>query len=105
MTIIAWCVFTLAALLEVGGDAVVRSGLRGHKFLLILAGFLMLGCYGLVVNMVKWDFSKLLGVYVVFFAIISILFGHFVWKETIPTLTWLGLLLIASGGLFIQFSK
>jgi len=105
MAILAWMIFSLAALLEVGGDAVVRGGLRGHKYILILMGFVMLGCYGIVVNTVRWDFSKLLGVYVAFFAVISVLFGHFVWKESIPPATWLGLLLIVSGGLVIQFGS
>jgi small multidrug resistance family-3 protein len=105
MTLFAWMIFTLAALLEVGGDAVVRGGLRGHKYSLIMTGFVMLGCYGIVVNTMKWDFSKLLGVYVAFFAVISVLFGHFVWKESIPPATWLGLLLIVSGGLVIQFGS
>ena len=77
MTLAAWLCFVLAAVLEVGGDAMVRTGLRKGAILYISAGFLVLGCYGLMVNMVKWDFSKLLGVYVAFFALISILAGRF----------------------------
>ena len=69
----AWLIFTGAAILEVGGDAVVRKGLRGSGLIVIMIGFAMLGCYGVVVNMVKWDFSKLLGVYVAVFALVSIL--------------------------------
>ncbi len=103
MTYIAWAVFISAAILEVGGDAVVRKGLRGSGFLFIMAGFAMLGCYGAVVNMVKWDFSRLLGVYVAVFAAISILFGRFVFKETISSATWIGLAVIICGGLIIQF--
>ncbi len=91
MTSAAWLVFIAAAVLEVGGDAVVRKGLRGSGLIIIMIGFVMLGCYGVVVNMVKWDFSKLLGVYVAIFALISILFGRFVFKENIPTATWIGL--------------
>jgi len=100
---LAWLVFIGAALLEVGGDAVVRKGLRGSSLLIILAGFATLGCYGIVVNMVKWDFSKLLGVYVAVFALVSILFGRFVFKETIPVATWIGLAVIIGGGMIIQF--
>ena len=103
MTYLAWLVFIFAAVLEVGGDAVVRKGLRGSGLMLILAGFVMLGCYGLVVNMVKWDFSKLLGVYVAVFALISLLFGRFVFKEAIPASTWIGLTVIMAGGMIIQF--
>jgi drug/metabolite transporter superfamily protein YnfA len=103
MTYLAWLIFIGAAILEVGGDAVVRKGLRGSGLIIIMIGFAMLGCYGVVVNMVKWDFSKLLGVYVAIFALISILFGRFVFKENIPAATWIGLCVIMCGGMIIQF--
>ena len=100
---LAWLVFLISALLEVGGDAMVRKGLRGAGLAFILLGMLMLGGYGILVNTVKWDFSKLLGVYVAVFAAVSVLFGMIVFKETIPLSTWIGLGLIISGGLVIQF--
>jgi drug/metabolite transporter superfamily protein YnfA len=103
LTYIAWLIFIAAAVLEVGGDAVVRKGLRGSGLAIIMTGFAMLGSYGVVVNMVKWDFSRLLGVYVAVFALISILFGRFVFKETIPIATWVGLTVIVGGGMIIQF--
>jgi len=103
MTPLAWLVFIAAAILEVGGDAVVRKGLRGSGLIIIMTGFIMLGCYGVVVNMVRWDFSKLLGVYVAIFALVSILFGRFVFKEIIPAATWIGLCVILCGGMIIQF--
>jgi len=103
MNFLTWIVFALAALLEVGGDAAMRRGLRGGGWAFILAGFGVLGAYGLVVNTVKWDFSKLLGVYVAVFALVSVLFGQVVFRETIPPATWVGLGLIVVGGLVIQF--
>jgi small multidrug resistance family-3 protein len=103
MTFIAWLIFLTAAVLEVGGDAVIRKGLRGSTPGLIVTGFVMLGVYGLVVNMVKWDFSRLLGVYVAVFAAVSVLAGRFVFRENVSTSTWLGLALIIAGGLVIQF--
>jgi small multidrug resistance family-3 protein len=102
MTTLAWLLFVAAALLEVAGDAAIRKGLRGSMIWFIVAGFLMLGCYGMVVNMVKWDFARLLGVYVAIFAVISVLAGRFVFKETIPISTWLGLAFIITGGAVIQ---
>ncbi len=102
-TYLAWLVFVGAAILEVGGDAVVRKGLRGSSLTIILTGCATLGCYGVVVNIVKWDFSKLLGVYVAVFAVISILFGRFVFRETIPNSTWIGLMVIVCGAMIIQF--
>ena len=105
MNTIAWLVFVAAALLEVGGDASIRRGLRGGGLAFIIAGCVALGCYGLVVNSVKWDFSRLIGVYVGFFALVSILVGRAVFKESIPSTTWLGLALILVGGMVIQFGQ
>ena len=65
----------------------------------------MLGAYGLVVNLVKWDFSKLFGVYVAIFALISVLAGHFLFEEIVPVSTWVGLGIIVAGGLVIQFGS
>ena len=103
MTPFAWLIFIGAAILEVGGDAMIRKGLQKTSFAFIISGIMVLGCYGLVVNIVKWDFSKLLGVYVAIFAIISVLFGLFVFKENVPVSTWVGLALIVCGGMVIQF--
>jgi len=105
MNVIAWLIFIAAALLEVGGDAAVRRGLRGGGMAFIIAGFVVLGCYGLVVNSVKWDFSRLIGVYVGFFALVSVLVGRIAFKESIPSTTWIGLVLIIVGGMVIQFGQ
>ena len=102
MTLFAWIVFFAAAILEVGGDAVIRRGLRGGIVWFIVLGFVTLGCYGVVVNTVKWDFSRLLGVYVAVFAVVSVLTGRFVFKETVPPTTWIGLAIIVVGGAVIQ---
>ncbi|MDA8172969.1 MAG: SMR family transporter [Nitrospiraceae bacterium] len=101
----AWLIFVLAAIFEVGGDAVVRQGLRTRGLILVVLGMVVLGFYGLTVNMVKWDFSRLLGVYVGVFAVVSVLFGRFVFRENIPVPTWAGLGLVVAGGLVIQFGK
>ena len=77
--------------------------LRGSGWAVIAAGCVVLACYGLMVNTVKWDFSKLLGVYVAVFAVVSVLCGLLAFKETVPISTWLGLGLIVVGGLVIQF--
>lgn len=103
MSPIAWLVFIGAAILEVGGDAMIRKGLQKTNLAFIISGAVVLSCYGLAVNIVKWDFSKLLGVYVAFFALISVLFGVFVFKENVPVSTWAGLVLIVGGGMIIQF--
>jgi small multidrug resistance family-3 protein len=103
MPFAAWLVFLGSALLEVGGDAAVRRGLRGSSVGIILFGALMLACYGLLVNMVRWDLSRLLGVYVSVFALVSVMCGRFVFGESVPYSTWAGLAIIVAGGLVIQF--
>jgi small multidrug resistance family-3 protein len=94
-----------AALLEVGGDAVVRQGLRGRNVLLIVLGCVVLAGYGLIVNTLRWDFSRLLGVYVAVFAVVSLLWGRFLFKEDVPASSWAGLGLIVAGGLVIYFGR
>jgi drug/metabolite transporter superfamily protein YnfA len=96
-------VLVLAALFEVGGDALIRAGLRGKGLLFIVIGFCILGSYGLVLNQVAIDFSKLLGVYVGLFALVSILFGKFLFSESIAPSTWLGLGVVLLGSLIIQW--
>jgi drug/metabolite transporter superfamily protein YnfA len=94
-----------AALLEVGGDAVVRQGLRGGNILLVVVGCMVLAGYGLMVNTLRWDFSRLLGVYVAVFAVVSLLWGRFLFREDVPISSWAGLALIVTGGLVIYFGQ
>jgi len=95
-------VLIAAAALEVAGDAVIRKGLRGSGVLLIVAGFLVLGSYGVVVNVLRLDFSKLLGVYVGVFAAVSVLAGWSIFGDEVPRTTWWGLALIVAGSAVIQ---
>jgi drug/metabolite transporter superfamily protein YnfA len=92
-----------AAVLEVAGDAVIRKGMRGSGMLMIALGFVMLGTYGVLVNLASWDFSQLLGVYVAVFATVAVLFGRFFFSEVIPASTWVGLMIIIAGAAVIQF--
>jgi small multidrug resistance family-3 protein len=96
-------VLTLAAALEVAGDATIRKGLRGSGVVLVALGFLVLGSYGVVVNLVNLDFSRLLGVYVGVFAVVSVLAGRFVFHDRVSTSTWLGLAVVLLGSLIIQY--
>ena len=64
-------VLVLAALLEAGGDAIVRTGLRaagtGVRIVLLLSGGAVLLSYGVLVNAPAADFGRLLGIYVALF--------------------------------------
>jgi len=70
----------VAAILEAGGDALVRAGLRTPVLLtrvaLFALGGLVLFSYGYVVNAPAWDFGRLLGIYVVFFFVIAQILRH-----------------------------
>jgi small multidrug resistance family-3 protein len=103
MTLFIPLMLLAAAFLEVGGDAVIRLGLRGSRPALVVLGMVLLGLYGVAVNQVRWDFGRLLGVYVAVFAAVSVLAGRFVFGEHAPFSTWLGLALILSGGAVMQF--
>jgi drug/metabolite transporter superfamily protein YnfA len=100
----AYLILVLAAVLEAGGDALVRVGL--HSPSLKRIGFFVLGgavlfAYGVVVNSPPWDFGKLLGVYVTLFFLVAqvinlVFFGV---RPDLPVL--LGGALIICGGLVI----
>lgn len=103
--LIAFAVLIVAAILEVSGDAFVRRGLRGRSFMYIMFGFAIVALYAVVVNLLPWEFSRILGVYVAVFAFISVLVGHFVFREGVSISTRVGLALIAAGALVIQFGQ
>jgi small multidrug resistance family-3 protein len=98
-------VYLLAAVLEVAGDALIRKGMRGSGLALIAAGFAVLGSYGVVVNLLNVDFSRLLGAYVGVFAVVSVLIGRFAFQEAVPGSTWLGLGVILCGSLIIHLGR
>jgi small multidrug resistance family-3 protein len=96
-------VMLVAAVLEVGGDAMIRAGLRSRGWLLVALGALVLGAYGVVLNLLPIDFSKLLGAYVAFFALASVAFGRIAFHEQISTSTWIGVAVVFAGSAIIQY--
>jgi small multidrug resistance family-3 protein len=96
-------VMLAAAIFEVGGDAMIRAGMRGYGWLLGGLGVATLGAYGIVVNLLGIDFSKLLASYVAFFAIVSVAFGRLLFAEEVPGSTWAGLGVILLGSAIVQF--
>jgi small multidrug resistance family-3 protein len=92
-----------AAVLEVAGDAVIRSGMRGRGLFLVIVGFVVLGSYGVIVNLLELDFGRLLGAYVGFFTVTAILCGRLFFGERVALTTWIGLSMVLAGSLVIQF--
>lgn len=98
-------VFIGAAILEVGGDALVRKGMRGGGLALAALGFVVLGSYGVLVNLLDIDFSRLLGAYVGVFAVVSVLAGRLLFRDQVPASTWAGLAVILGGSLIIHLGR
>lgn len=105
----ASAVLALAAFLEAWGDSFFqvsfyRSAGVG-RFLTFLAGVTVLAAYGSMVNVPRWDFGKLLGVYVVLFFLMAQLLAkvRFGQSPTVPI--YAGGTLIVAGGLVIAFWK
>ena len=102
-------ILLVAALLETGGDAIVRNGLKAptsfSRIGFFLVGALVLFAYGYVVNAPPWDFGKLLGVYVVFFFIAAQLISFFLFhtRPSLPTL--IGGAFIVVGGVIISIGN
>ncbi len=102
-------ILVLAASLEAGGDALMRSGLHatgwGGRLGLFSCAALVLFLYGWTVNAPPWSFGRLLGLYVVFFFLIAQLVAWLFFKEAPSLALMLGGSLIVAGGLVIALGR
>jgi small multidrug resistance family-3 protein len=98
-------ILILAAGLESGGDALIRLGLKTGRVWGFLLGAGVLFLYGLTVNLPKWDFGRLLGVYIALFFIVAQILGVIVFGETIPSSRWIGGALVVAGGIWMTVGK
>jgi small multidrug resistance family-3 protein len=98
-------ILLVAALLEAGGDAIVRHGLHTPsartRMASFVAGAAVLFAYGYVVNRPPWDFGRLLGVYVVFFFLVAQAINWLVFGQPPTRGVWLGGALIVAGGIVV----
>lgn len=97
-TLAVWALLAVAALLESGGDALIRFGLRGGRWALVL-GPAALVLYGFVVNLTRWDFSRLIGVYIAVFFVVSQVIAVLAFRERLQPPAIVGGALIVAGGL------
>jgi len=93
-------ILILAAALEVGGDALIRIGLRGPAYLMA-AGGLALFAYGVLVNQGGVDFNRLMGIYIVIFFVVSQVISLILFKQFPDDRILLGGGFIVTGGLLI----
>jgi len=102
-------ILLIAALLEAGGDAIVRFGLRNSSLwqrgLLFAVGGLILFAYGWTVNRPPWDFGKLLGLYVVFFFVIAQVISWLAFRQVPSANVLIGGALIIAGGAVIALGS
>jgi hypothetical protein len=98
----------VAACLEVGGDAIVRAGLKSSSGVqlvpIVLGGAVLLG-YGVFVNIAPLDFGRLLGVYVVLFFVVAQIVNFAAFGVRPGAAILLGGALMALGGLVITLWK
>jgi small multidrug resistance family-3 protein len=108
-TVGAYAVLVAAASLEVFGDACFQSGLYKStgtaRTLWFVAGVVLLGVYGLFVNLPQWDFGKLLGVYVALFFVVAQVVAKVRFGQSPTPAIWVGGAMIVLGGLVITFWK
>ncbi len=101
----AFAILAICALLEAGGDALVRKGMHAdsiaRRAALYVFAAAVLFAYGWLVNRPPWSFGSLLGIYVVLFFVVAQILAFTVFGER-PT-PWLAIggLLIISGGILI----
>lgn len=101
-------ILILAALLEAGGDAILRAGLHSatlwRRALLFAVAAAVLLAYGWTVNRPPWDFGKLLGLYVVFFFVVAQLISWLAFKQPPSLQVLCGGGLIVAGGVVIALA-
>lgn len=105
----AFAVLSLAAFLEVYGDSFFQVSFYRStgwgRVLALMAGVAVLAAYGSAVNLPRWDFGKLLGVYVALFFVMAQLVAWIRFGQS-PTLpVYAGGALIVAGGLVIAFLR
>lgn len=93
-------ILVLAAALEVGGDALIRIGLRGPAYSMA-AGGLVLFAYGVLVNQGGLDFNRLMGVYIAVFFVVSQAISFVLFREVPDDRIVLGGGMIVAGGLLM----
>ncbi len=103
---VAIAILFLAAVLEAGGDAILRKALHTNapwtRLVLFVVGAAVLFSYDYAVNAPAWDFSSLLGLYVVFVFVVAQLMSWLFFGQAPSVAVMIGGCLIAAGGCVIS---
>ena len=99
----------VAAGLEALGDSFFQSGIHKSTGTLrtgfFLAGMAALALYGFMINTAPWDFGRLIGLYVVFFFVISQVIARLRFHQTPSPAMWVGGSFIVIGGAIIWLGQ
>jgi small multidrug resistance family-3 protein len=102
-------VLAFAAFLEAFGDSLFQTGFYRSagwgRIGAIAAGVIVLAAYGAFVNLPRWDFGRLLGVYVVLFFIVAQILNKVRFGQSPTPSIYIGGSLILAGGLVVAFFK
>jgi hypothetical protein len=105
----AFLFLLLAAILEVLGDSFFQSGLHRAaglaRILPFITGAIGLILYGVMVNLPRWNFGKLLGVYVAFVFLVAQLVAWLRFSEVPTPRILLGGSFILVGGAIIGLGR
>lgn len=96
------CLLIVSAMLESGGDAMVRAGLHGRSWLLV-SGAASLVAYGVLVNQSRLAFGRLMGAYIVVFFLVSQLLSAVFFHQFPHRRTVLGGALMLAGGVALLY--
>jgi len=100
-------VLLIAAFLEAWGDSLFQTSFYRTagmgRVLSFLAGAALLAFYGSMVNVPRWDFGKLIGIYVAMFFVAAQVIARVRFGESPTVPVYAGGALIVGGGLLIAF--
>jgi len=107
-TPITLLILLVAAVMEAGGDALVRLGIHSTaptRLVFFACGAVLLFVYGCAVNAPPWDFGRLLGVYVVFVFLVAQAINWLVFHRAPSVAIVVGGLSILAGGVIISVAQ
>lgn len=98
----ALAVLAVAAFLEAFGDSLFQTAFYRasgwQRTAAICAGAVVLACYGATVNLPRWDFGRLIGVYIVFFFVLAQVLNKVRFGQSPSLPIYVGGALIVAGG-------